>query len=83
MTLYFFIKELGKNINNKDIGVIAENTEKYIIFNVQINVKLAGVRNKDGTPAGTRYLQDILGLSSNCFVSIGHFQDIYKTSSSR
>ena len=40
MTLYFFIKELGKNINNKDIGVIAENTEKYIIFNVQINVKL-------------------------------------------
>ena len=31
-----------------DIGVIAENKEKYISFNVNINVKLAGVRNKDG-----------------------------------
>ena len=32
-------------------------------------------------PAGTRHLQDILGLSLNCLVLIRHFQDIYKTSS--
>ena len=31
-------------------------------------------------PAGTRHLQDILGLSWNSLVSITHFQDIYKTS---
>ena len=31
------------------IGVIAENKEKYVSFNVKINVKLAGVSNKDGT----------------------------------
>ena len=43
------IKELGKRFNKKDIGVIAENKEKYISFNVEINVKLAGVSNKDST----------------------------------
>ena len=32
---------------------------------------------------GTRRLQDLLGLSWNCLVSIRHFQDIYKTSSCR
>ena len=26
--------------------------EKYISFNVKINVKLAGVKNKDGTEVG-------------------------------
>ena len=30
-------------------AVIAGNKEKYINFNVKINVKLAGVSNKDGT----------------------------------
>ena len=34
--------------NKSDIGVIAENKEKYISFNVKINVKLAGVRDEDG-----------------------------------
>ena len=34
-------------------------------------------------PVGTRRLQDLLGLSWNCVVSIRHFQDIYKTSSCR
>ena len=46
---HLFIKELGKRFNKNDIGVIAENEEKYIRFNVKINVKLAGVSNKDGT----------------------------------
>ena len=45
---HLFIKELGKRFNKNDIGVIAENNEKYISFNVRINVKLAGVRNEDG-----------------------------------
>ena len=42
-----FIKELGRRFNKNDVGVIAENREKYISFNVRINVKLAGVRDKD------------------------------------
>ena len=46
---HLFIKELGKKFNKKDIQVIAENKEKYISFNVKINVKLVGVKNKDGT----------------------------------
>ena len=44
-----FIKELGRKFNKNDIGVIAENKDKYIIFNVEINVKLVGVKYKDGT----------------------------------
>ena len=46
---YLFIKELGKRFNKNDIGVIAENKEKYISFNVEINVKLAGMSNEDDT----------------------------------
>ena len=46
---HLFIKELGRRFNKNDIGVIAENKEKYISFNVKIKVKLAGVRNEDGT----------------------------------
>ena len=46
---HLFIKELGKRFNKKDIGVLTENKEKYVSFNVEINVKLAGVSNKDGT----------------------------------
>ena len=45
---HLFIKELGRRFNKNDIGVIAENKEKYISFNVKINVKLAGVKYKDG-----------------------------------
>ena len=48
---HLFIKELGKRFNKNDIGVIAENKERYIRFSVKINVKLAGVRNEDGTEA--------------------------------
>ena len=47
---HLFIKELGRRFNKNDIGVIAENKEKYISFNVKINVKLAGVKYKNGTP---------------------------------
>ena len=46
---HLFIKELGRRFNKNDIGVIAENKEKCISFNFKINVKLAGVKNKDGT----------------------------------
>ena len=46
---HLFIKELGRRFNKNDIGVIAENKEKYISFNVKTNVKLAGVKYKDGT----------------------------------
>ena len=47
---HLFIKELGRRFNKNEIGVIAENKEKYISFNVKINVKLAGVKYKNGTP---------------------------------
>ena len=47
-----FIKELGRRFNKNDIGVIAENKEKYIRFNVKMNVKLAEVENKDGKEVG-------------------------------
>ena len=46
---HLFIKELGRRFNKNDIGVIAENEEKYISFKVKNNVKLAGVKYKDGT----------------------------------
>ena len=46
---HLFIKELGRKFNKNDIGVIAENKEKYISFNVKINVKLTGVKYKDDT----------------------------------
>ena len=46
---YLFIKELERRFNKNDIEVIAENREKYISFNVKINVKLSGVKYKDGT----------------------------------
>ena len=45
---HLFIRELGKKFNKDDIGVIAENKEKYISFNVKIPVKLAGVTDKNG-----------------------------------
>ena len=49
---YLFIKELGRRFKKNDIGVIAENKEKYISFSVKIHIKLAGVRNEDGTEVG-------------------------------
>ena len=45
---HLFTKELGRRFNKNDIGVIGENKEKYISFNVKVKVKLAGVRDKDG-----------------------------------
>ena len=35
---HLFIRELGKKFNKNDIGVIAENKEKYITFNVDVVV---------------------------------------------
>ena len=49
---HLFIKELGRRFNKNDIGVIAENKEKYISFTVKVNVKLAGVKYKYGTEVG-------------------------------
>ena len=46
---HLFIKELERRFNKNDIEVIAENREKYISFNVKINVKLSGVKYNDGT----------------------------------
>ena len=45
---HLFTIELGRRFNKNDIGVIAENKEKYISFNVKIIVKLARVKDKDG-----------------------------------
>ena len=45
---HLFIEELERKFNKNDIGVIAGNKEKYISFNVKIDVELAGVRDKDG-----------------------------------
>ena len=44
-----FIKELARRFRKNDIGVIEENKEKCTSFDVKINVKLAGVKYKDGT----------------------------------
>ena len=45
---HLFIKKLGRRFNKNDTGVIGENKEKYISFNVKIKVKLAGIKYKDG-----------------------------------
>ena len=39
-------EQLGEKFQTKDIGVIAENKEKYISFNVKIDVQL----EMDGKP---------------------------------
>ena len=38
--------KLRRRFNKNNIGVIAEDKEKCISFNVKINVKLAGVSKK-------------------------------------
>ena len=43
---HLFIRQLGEKFQTKDIGVIAENKEKYISFNVKIDVQL----KMDGKP---------------------------------
>ena len=48
---HLFIKEIGKRVSKNHIGVIAENKEKYISFNLRSNVKLGGVGNEDGREA--------------------------------
>ena len=44
---HLFIRELETKFIRDNIGVIAENKEKYISCNVKFNVKLAGVSNQD------------------------------------
>ena len=43
---HLFIRQLGEKFQTKNIGVIAENKEKYISFNVKIDVQL----KMDGKP---------------------------------
>ena len=72
---HLFIKELGRRFNKKVIGVIAENKEKHISFNVKINVRLGGVGDKDGKEEnrniklrfidGFRFMAYLDKLSSN------------------
>ena len=57
---HLFIKELGRKFNKDDIGVIAENKEKYISFNVKINVRSAGVKDKDGREVYKIFSWDLL-----------------------
>ncbi|XP_057310491.1 uncharacterized protein LOC130648455 [Hydractinia symbiolongicarpus] len=45
---HLFIRELGEKYDTQDIGCIAENTEKYISFNVKITVPIAGIGYGDG-----------------------------------
>ncbi|XP_057296192.1 uncharacterized protein LOC130625142 [Hydractinia symbiolongicarpus] len=40
---HLFIRELGEKYDTQDTGCIAENTEKYISFNVRIKVPIAGM----------------------------------------
>ena len=47
MTLIYSSGSQGKTLKDY-IGVISEKKEKHISFNVNINVKMAGVTNKDG-----------------------------------
>ena len=44
---HLFAKELGKKFGKDDIGVFQEYKEKYVSFNIKINVKLVGVISKD------------------------------------
>ena len=44
---HLYIKELGKRFNKNEYGIMTGNKEKYISFNVKINVKLAGVNDKE------------------------------------
>ncbi|XP_057289360.1 uncharacterized protein LOC130613020 [Hydractinia symbiolongicarpus] len=45
---HLFIRELGEKYDTQDIRRIAENTEKYISFNVKIKVPFAGMGYSDG-----------------------------------
>lgn len=44
---YLFFKELRSKANKDNIGVAAENKEKYVRFNFKVNVRLTGVTNKN------------------------------------
>lgn len=39
--IHYFIKELGKNFSKYDLGVIAENKEKYASFSDKIEACLS------------------------------------------
>ena len=45
---HLFTRELGKKFGKDDIVVFQEYKEKYVSFNIKINVKLVVVINKDG-----------------------------------
>ena len=45
---FICLSRLGKQFSKDGIGITAETKKKYASFYVKINVKLAGVTNKDG-----------------------------------
>ena len=69
---HLFIKELGRKFNKNDIGFIAENKEKYTSFYIKMNVKLAGVRNKDGTEVCNKYKgnMELINISGGYIASL-------------
>lgn len=63
-----FIKELGKRFKKDDIGVFAENKEKYIRFSVTIPIKLTGITNKNGKEIDScRFMRSSLDKLSGNF----------------
>ena len=66
---HYFIRQLGEKHNTKDIGVIAENKEMYISFNVKIDVQVVGVTNEDGKPVTMEI--EIRFIDSYKFMSSG------------
>ena len=79
---HLFIKELKKRFNKNNVGVVLENKEKYISFNVTINFKLAGVSNKDGTEMRKniqlRFIDSCRFMALSLDNQCKHLRDFYK-----
>lgn len=45
--VHMLIKKLATKFSQDDIGIIVENKKKYISFYIKINIKFAGMTNKD------------------------------------
>ena len=74
--MYLFIRELGKQFDFGSIGIIAENKEKYISFNVDVIVGSyedvwGGIKKKKiqlGFISSIRFMVSSLdSLASNLF----------------
>ena len=56
---HLFLEVPGKRFYKDDIGVIPDSKENFIIFNIKINVELAGVTNKNGKKIQKKYSAEI------------------------